>query len=139
MLQPAPVLIHVHLRTVIGEINAGFNNCVLSSFRALIYICCLKIVVFAHDYMLLTEVQPFEMSLCFCYAVFCSVFANLGTVKVVVYLRPPAGSFLCMFWTALLAERTAFSGRLVSSAVGRRPLRGFKNLKRLTARVLHTC
>ena len=38
--------------TVIGEINAGFNYCVLSSFRALIYICCLKIVVFAHDYML---------------------------------------------------------------------------------------
>ena len=52
-------------------------------------------------------------------------------MKVVVYLRPPAGSFLCMFWMALLAERTAFSGRLVSSAVGRRPLRGFKNLKRL--------
>ena len=103
--------------TVIGEINAGFNNCVLSSFRALIYICCLKIVA-----------QLFEMSCAFATpfsAAYLPTLARSSAVKVVVYLRPPAGSFLCMFWTALLAERTAFSGRLVSSAVGRRPLRGF--------------
>ena len=74
------------------------------------------------------------MSLCFCYAVFCSVFANLGTVlrgESCSVLATTGWLFLCMFWTALLAERMAFSGRLVSSAVGRRPLRGFKNLKRL--------
>ena len=64
-------------------------------------------------------------------AAYLPTLARSSAVKVVVYLQPPAGSFLCMFWTALLAERTAFSGRLVSSAVGRRPLRGFKNLKRL--------
>ena len=118
------------MNTVIGEINAGFNNCVLSSFRALIYICCLKIVVFAHDYMLHigTHTFPLRFSCLKCLCAFATPFsaaylptlARSSAVKVVVYLRPPAGSFLCMFWTALLAERTAFSGRLVSSAVGRR-------------------
>ena len=92
-------------------------------------------MVFAHDYMLhigthtfphtLTEVQLLKCLCAFATpfsAAYLPTLARSSAVKVVVYLRPPAGSFLCMFWTALLAERTAFSGRLVSSVVGRQPL-----------------
>ena len=87
------------VHTAIGEINAGFNNCVLSSFRALIYICCLKIVVFAHDYMLhigthtfphtLTEVQLLKCLCAFATpfsAAYLPTLARSSAVKVVVYL-----------------------------------------------------